>query len=61
MRLVFIGPQGSGKGTQGKIISEILNIPHISTGDLLRNTQGELRRQIDEYILSFIIYAKLIF
>lgn len=52
MRIVFIGIQGSGKGTQAKIISEILNIPHISTGDLLRNAEGELRKQIDEYILN---------
>jgi adenylate kinase len=51
MRIVFLGPQGSGKGTQAKIISEILNVLHISTGDLLRNAEGELKNQIDEYIL----------
>lgn len=52
MRIVFLGPQGSGKGTQAKIISEILNILHISTGDLLRSAEGELRKQIDGYILK---------
>ncbi|MFA7707690.1 MAG: nucleoside monophosphate kinase [Candidatus Pacearchaeota archaeon] len=52
MRLVFIGPQGSGKGTQAKIISQVLNVPHISTGDLLRNAQGELRVKIDSFILN---------
>ena len=52
MRIVFIGPQGSGKGTQAKVISEILNIPHISTGDLLRGAEGELRKQADEYMLK---------
>ena len=52
MRIVFLGPQGSGKGTQAKIISEILNAPHISTGDILRNVQGELKKQVDEYILN---------
>ncbi len=36
MKLVLIGPQGSGKGTQAKVISEEFNIPHISTGDLFR-------------------------
>lgn len=36
MRLVFIGPPGSGKGTQAKKLSEALRIPHISTGDILR-------------------------
>jgi adenylate kinase len=49
--LIFIGPQGSGKGTQAKIISEELKIPHISTGDLLRGlTKGELKEKVDSYI-----------
>ncbi|MDD5192851.1 MAG: nucleoside monophosphate kinase [Candidatus Nanoarchaeia archaeon] len=52
MRLVFMGPQGSGKGTQAKIISETLNVPHISTGDLLRNAQGELKKEVDKYMLK---------
>ncbi|MCB1195232.1 adenylate kinase [bacterium] len=36
MRLVILGPPGVGKGTQAKKISELYNIPHISTGDILR-------------------------
>jgi adenylate kinase len=46
MKLIFIGPQGSGKGTQAKILSEKLNIPHISTGDLLRNATGKLGEEL---------------
>lgn len=37
MRLVLLGAPGAGKGTQAKVISENFNIPHISTGDILRN------------------------
>ncbi len=36
MNLVLLGPPGVGKGTQAGKISQYLNIPHISTGDILR-------------------------
>lgn len=36
MRLVLMGPPGAGKGTQAAVVSELLGIPHISTGDLFR-------------------------
>ena len=37
MILIFFGPPGAGKGTQASLISEALSIPHISTGEILRN------------------------
>ena len=49
-RLIFVGPQGSGKGTQAEVISSKLKIAHISTGDLLRHAKGKLKKEIDEAI-----------
>lgn len=51
MRIILFGSPGVGKGTQAKIISKNLNIPHISTGDILRKAvkeQTELGRKAGE-------------
>ena len=36
MRLLIVGPQGAGKGTQADLLAKSLGIPHVSTGDLFR-------------------------
>jgi len=36
MRLLIVGPQGAGKGTQAALLAKSLGIPHVSTGDLFR-------------------------
>ncbi len=51
MHLILFGSPGVGKGTQAKILSKKLNIPHISTGDILRQAvkdQTELGKKASE-------------
>jgi adenylate kinase len=38
MMIVFLGPPGAGKGTQAATVSKAKNIPHISSGNLLRES-----------------------
>ena len=54
MRLVLLGPVGSGKGTQAKLISERYGVPHISTGEIFRwNIQNntELGKQAKNMLM----------
>ncbi|HHW69315.1 MAG TPA: nucleoside monophosphate kinase [Tenericutes bacterium] len=70
--MIFIAPPAAGKGTQSKIFSEKYNIPHISTGDLLRqeitcNTPtGKLIKSkiengefVDDDIMYELLYNRL--
>ncbi len=52
-RLIFLGPPGAGKGTQAQILAEERQIPHVSTGDILRATvaqQTPLGKQAKDYM-----------
>jgi len=53
MRLVLLGPVGSGKGTQAKLISERYGVPHISTGEIFRwniQNETELGKQAKKFV-----------
>ena len=58
MRLVFIGPPGAGKGTQCKRLVELLKIPHLSTGEMLRTVKKQ-DTALSRWVASYIDAGKL--
>jgi adenylate kinase len=59
MKLVLLGPPGAGKGTQASAISKRYGIPHISTGDILREAvkQGT---ELGKYAETFMSKGELV-
>lgn len=58
MNLLVLGPQGAGKGTQAKRISEEFGIPHVSTGDMFRAAIAagtELGRAVEPLLTNGIL------
>lgn len=58
-RIVLIGPPGAGKGTQASIISEMNQIPSISTGQILRD-EVRVGSELGKSIKSIIDAGKLV-
>ena len=52
MKLIIMGPPGAGKGTQAALIKEAYQIPHISTGDILREISKEDSEMLGEMIVA---------
>ena len=55
MKLILFGPPGSGKGTQASLLAKKNNIPHLSTGDILRlklNDKDELANELSKIMSS---------
>jgi adenylate kinase len=51
--MVFLGPPGAGKGTYAKELVKLLDIPHISTGDMFREavaSGSELGKKVEEIL-----------
>ena len=59
MNIIFLGAPGSGKGTQASMLSSELNIPAISTGEVLRK-EVEQQSEIGKHAKSYINSGQLV-
>jgi adenylate kinase len=59
MRIVFIGPPGVGKGTQSLRLVKFLNVPHLSTGDMLRQA-GQEKSELGLLSQQYMAQGKLV-
>ena len=57
--IMFIAPPAAGKGTQAEIIEAKYNIPHISTGDILRDIAEE-ESELGEYVSEVLSSGELV-
>ena len=57
--IMFIAPPAAGKGTQAELVTKKYNIPHISTGDILREISKE-DSEIGSYVYETLASGKLV-
>jgi adenylate kinase len=58
LNILLLGPQGAGKGTQGKLIAREHSLPHIATGDILRGAIAagtELGRRVEPLLTAGLL------
>jgi adenylate kinase len=59
MRIVFVGPPGAGKGTQAARLIEHLKVPHLSTGEILRQAR-EKKTEVGLMAAEFMDAGRLV-
>jgi adenylate kinase len=59
MRLIFLGPPGSGKGTQASLLCRRLGLAHIGTGDLFRAAMSQ-RTPMGEVVRPYVESGKYV-
>ena len=57
--VILLGPPGSGKGSQAQLLKTSLNLPHLSTGDLLRE-QVSAQSELGKIAKNYIDHGKLV-
>ena len=60
MHIVFYGPEGSGKGTQAKLLSEALHLPILTSGDLVRDAAANDKGIIGEVCRQALVEGKYV-
>lgn len=60
MHIVFYGPEGSGKGTQAKLLAESLGLPILTSGDLVRDAAANDKGIIGEVVRQALLEGKYV-
>lgn len=60
MHIVFYGPEGSGKGTQAKLLAEALHLPILTSGDLVRDAAANDKGIIGEVCRQALVEGKYV-
>jgi adenylate kinase len=60
MHIVFYGPEGSGKGTQAKLLADALHLPILTSGDLVRDAAANDKGIIGEVCRQALVEGKYV-